>query len=271
MRQGFDRGRRLVETGGLQLISGNDPKPVSVINRNGRSRIVLTCEHAGNCIPESLGILGLEEISDLSRHIAWDVGAAATARHIANQIDAPLVLQNYSRLLIDCNRPENSVESIPLISDGTKVVGNDNLTAFDRKRRFSEIVLPFHKSVERLLDERIDRNETPLVFAIHSFTPNLKTGETIRPWDLGLLYNRDNRLAVLFRQSLEDIDHDLLVADNEPYAVCDDSDYTIPVHCEKRGVHGLLLEIRNDHLVDEKGVSSWGDFLSNLLMKIDNV
>lgn len=270
MEKDCNRGKSIAVTGKSRLLSENDPQPVSVFNDIGQSRIVLTCEHAGNTIPECLGTLGLDS-QDLLRHIAWDIGAAVTAKYIAEHIDAPLVLQNYSRLVIDCNRPEYSSDMIPVVSDGTQVAGNAHLTVTDCKIRFAEISQPFHRTVQSLLDERIERGETPLVFAIHSYTPRLQSDQIDRPWDLGLLYNRDNRLAVLFREVLDNTEHDLVVADNKPYAVSDESDYTLPVHCEKRGIHGLLLEIRNDLIADKTGVSTCAELLGDVLLKIDKL
>ena len=246
------------------LLSDKDPSPVSVVNPDGASRVVLTCEHAGNGVPGALGALGLGA-ADLQRHIAWDIGAAATARRLAEIIDAPLVLQHYSRLVIDCNRPLESEEAIALVSDGTTVPGNHALSDAERDARLEEIHRPYHHVVGAFLDERMARAAPPLLISIHSFTPALAVDPVPRPWDLGLLYNRDDRLARAVDRILDEMEHPFGVAHNEPYTVSDDSDFTIPVHGEGRGIDSLLLEIRNDHIRDDHGIVRWGDFLGAAL------
>ncbi len=253
------------------LLTANDPNPFSVYNGSGRSRIILTCEHASNRIPENLGTLGLND-SDLHRHIAWDIGAEATARRIAKFIDAPLVIQHFSRLAIDCNRPKDTDESIPVVSDGIRIPGNEDLSMADREARYREIHRPFHRTVEALLDERATATKAPVLIALHTFTPVLAVLEEQqrrRSCDLGLLYNRDNRLAVQFDLTLKNIDHAFKIAHNEPYSVCDETDYTLPVHGENRGIHNLLLEIRNDHLSNHQGIVRCSSFLGNVLRHVE--
>jgi len=251
-----------------RLLSESDPNPVSAINPDGASRVVLTCEHAGNGVPGALGDLGLGE-ADLARHIAWDIGAAAIARRLAEIIDAPLVLQHYSRLVIDCNRPAHSDESIALASDGTTVPGNHDLSAAERDARRREIHDPFHRTVADLLDARAERDADPVLISIHTFTPALAVDPDPRPWDMGLLYNRDDRLARIFDRVLDDIEHAFGIAHNEPYSVCDETDYTIPVHGERRGINSLLLEVRNDHVHKDDGIGRWSDFLGAVLRAVE--
>jgi predicted N-formylglutamate amidohydrolase len=246
------------------LLSEEDPDPVSVINRDGASRVVLTCEHAGNGVPNELGGLGLDD-GELSRHIAWDIGAAAIARRLADILDAPLVLQNYSRLVIDCNRPAHSDESIAVVSDGTSIPGNLDLSDVERDARMRDIHDPYHRTVGALLDDRMERRVESVVISIHTFTPALVVDPAPRPWDLCLLYNRDDRLARILDIILDDVEHAFGIAHNEPYSVCDETDYTIPVHGERRGINSLLLEVRDDHVRDDDGIGRWGNFLGNAL------
>ena len=99
------------------------PPAFEIVNPQGASGYVLTCEHASNFMPEEYQGLGLGP-ADLARHIAWDIGAADTARKLAIALDAPLVLSGYSRLLIDCNRPLGAPTSIPEVSELTAIPGN---------------------------------------------------------------------------------------------------------------------------------------------------
>jgi predicted N-formylglutamate amidohydrolase len=251
------------------LLSENEPSPATVFNRFGRSPMILTCEHAGNRIPNKLGTLGLNG-ADLKRHIAWDIGAESTARHVAELIDAPLVIQQYSRLVIDCNRPKHSDESIPIVSDGTAIPGNEHISVAECEARYNEIHLPFHKTIENLLDDRVKRHGNTALVALHSFTPALENQQSARPWDIGLLYNRDNRLAVKFELALLELGYSYAIGHNEPYSVCDETDYTLPVHGEQRGIYNVLLEVRNDHICDRQGISTWSNILSSVLRRVEH-
>jgi len=253
----------------MSLLSPNDPKPVSVFNPNGSSSFVLTCEHSGNSIPLSLGRLGLNE-EELYRHIALDIGAAAFAKCLAKHLDAPLVLQEYSRLVIDCNRPKNSYDSIPLKSDGVSVPANMKLSRQEQESRHKEIFVPFHDTVRRLLDTRC-HNRNAAVIALHSFTPVLATAPADRPWDIGLLYNRDNRLAIMVDHLLGKARQEYSFTHNKPYTVDDASDYTLPVHGEQRGIYHLLLEIRNDHLILDNEIHRLASIFGNVLKKVEEL
>ncbi|MEM7170966.1 MAG: N-formylglutamate amidohydrolase [Pseudomonadota bacterium] len=259
----------IVEEGGdVQLLSAGDPDPVVVLNKDGNSPFVLTCEHAGCQVPEKLASLGLSD-RDLRRHIGWDIGALGTARAIARAMDAVLVSQTYSRLVIDCNRPPLSAEAMLRSSDGTEIPGNAGIDEAERASRRQEIHQPFHDQVDAILEARLSGRKPTALIALHSFTPALTSDGKERPWDLGLLYNRDRRLADLMDRALADLNCGLNVAHNQPYAVNDHSDYTIPIHGERRGIPNLLLEIRNDHIHNQAGVSEWSDLLTKVLTIIE--
>lgn len=101
------------------LLGADDPKPFELVNSEGRSELVLFCDHASNRVPASLNNLGLSD-EQLASHIGWDPGAALLARALSVRLDAPLLLSNYSRLVIDCNRHPTAADSIPTTSDGTE-------------------------------------------------------------------------------------------------------------------------------------------------------
>jgi len=235
---------------------------VTVERTHGQSAFFLTCDHAANRIPESLGTLGLDT-GELRRHIAWDIGAAAVSRHLADQLDATLVVQNYSRLVIDCNRPRDSDQLIPLHSETTGVPGNQALSDVARHERFEAIFRPYHDTISGLLDRR-DRQLRPTVFvAVHSFTPVYKGDE--RPWHIGVLYDNDRRMAAPMLAQLE-TDDELCVGDNEPYRI-DHNDFGIPVHGEGRGLPHVLVEIRQDLIASESGQEAWAVRLAGSLVK----
>src|SRR5476649_1772007 len=135
----------------VALLASDEPPAVIKYRTNGASPFLLVCDHAGRRIPRQLQNLGLEA-PDLARHIAWDIGIADVGRTLADKLDAPLVMQPYSRLVIDSNRPPGSDESIALFSDATRIPGNESLAAPDAALREREIFDPYHGAIEKHLD-----------------------------------------------------------------------------------------------------------------------
>lgn len=239
------------------------PPPVRVVNEDGPSPYVLLCEHASRFIPEDYGGLGLAE-PDLSRHIAWDIGAAQVASGLSAALDAPLVLAGYSRLLIDLNRPPDSATAFPEISETTPIPGNRGLSAEERARRIAAYFDPFQAAVRQLLDERAAAGRPATVIGVHSFTPVFKG--FVRPWQAGILYRRSQRFGHALAEALGGAKGD--IAENEPYAIEDDSDYTVPVHGEARGLDAVLIEIRQDLIADDQGAAAWAARLARALEEI---
>jgi predicted N-formylglutamate amidohydrolase len=243
------------------LLAPDEPPAVIEYRPGGVSPFLLVCDHAGRRIPRRLHDLGLGE-ADLARHIAWDIGIAGVGRQLADRLDACLVMQPYSRLVIDCNRPPGSATSITPLSEATRIGGNENLSADDAALRMREIFTPYHTAIAKHLDARSKSKRPAILVSLHSFTP-VYAG-VARPWHAGVLYNRDDALARalldLFRSQ-----RDLVVGDNEPYTVDDETDYTIPVHGERRGIPHVAIEIRQDLIEDEPGQRRWADRLAELL------
>jgi predicted N-formylglutamate amidohydrolase len=243
------------------LLAADEPAPVTVHNENGPSPFLIVADHAGNSMPRALGRLGVPE-TECERHIAWDIGIAAVSRLVADAVDATLVQQNYSRLVIDCNRTPGSETSIPEISELTPVPGNRGLSEGRKVARVREIFRPYHDRIETELDRRRQAGRPAALIAMHSFTPVFMG--VVRPWHAGVLYNRDPRFAHLLMALLKR-EEGLVVGDNEPYSVTDASDYTIPVHGERRGLHHIAIEVRQDLIADDKGRQAWGPLLARLL------
>lgn len=246
------------------MLSFRDPAPVEVVNQAGPSVLFLTCEHAGRAVPESLGDLGVA-IADMDRHIAYDVGAEGLARRMSAEVDATLVLQRYSRLVVDTNRPFEAQDCFPETSDGTAIPANARLDEPKRRQRFEEIHQPFHDTVSQLLDQRAIRGRSTILVSVHSFTPRLARGSD-RPWHLGALSHRDSRFAERFLDMFGQANPGIPIAHNKPYVVSDLSDYTIPVHGEGRGLSHLLLEIRHDLISDARGQSRWSSLVAQALV-----
>ena len=243
------------------MLDAAQPVAYEIRGQGAASPFVLICDHASRRIPAALGTLGVAE-AERRTHIAWDIGAAEVTRGLAHALDATCVLQNYSRLVIDCNRPPTATDSIPRESGGIRIAGNARLTAEDAAARRAAIFDPYHAAVTRILDERQGRGQQSVLIAVHSFTPSYP-GQ-LRPWQVGLLYNRDRRLAhallVLLRT-----DASLCVGDNEPYQMSDLTDYSLPQHGEQRGILHVGLEIRQDLLTDIPGQQAWVHRLTALL------
>lgn len=236
------------------------PPVVEVVNDTGRSRYVLICEHASRYLPPDCADLGLPT-AELTRHIAWDIGAFDVARHLSQQLDAPLVFSNYSRLLIDLNRPVTSRSSIPEKSENTIISGNVNIDARERERRVRSYFDPFHSRVASLLDFRCGLPDKPVIVAVHSFTP-VYAGVS-RPWHAGVLFRRSASFGRSLAAALNQAGSP--VAENEPYQIEDDGDYTIPIHGEARGLEAVLIEIRQDLIAEQYGSSQWARRLANAL------
>ena len=240
------------------LLTSTDPAPVEIVNPRGRSAVLLTCEHAGRQVPARLGGLGLED-RDLERHIGHDIGAEGLSRCLAGMLGATLILQRYSRLVIDCNRPLGAPDLAPAVSDGTRIPANAGLTEADRMRRYEEIHAPLHAAIAA----RIEMRRPQALIAVHSFNPVL--GGEVREMHVGLLYNRDGRLAVELQTALGARIDPASIALNRPYAVDDDSDETIPRHGEATGIPHVLLEIRNDCIATTEGQRHWAAVLGPVI------
>ena len=230
-----------------------EPDAFELINPEGRSELVLLCDHASNRVPARLNNLGLSD-EQLTSHIGWDPGAALLAKALAARLDASLLLSNYSRLVIDCNRSPAAADSIPTSSDGTVIPGNAALSEEEAQLRRRSLFDPYHGALCQLLDAR-DTRPTRLV-SIHSFTPSLAGIE--RPWSVGVCYRLDAAWAAQWLAALRSRLTDS-VGDNQPYEIEQHIDYTLPVHGEARQLPGIMLEIRQDKLQDQDAVQRWSE------------
>ena len=246
------------------LLDHDEPPPVTVLNQAGKSPFILICDHAANYVPRRLAGLGLDP-GVLDRHIAVDIGALAVARGIWRHVDAPLVASAYSRLVIDLNRPLGASDLIPEMSDGTIIPGNQRLTKVARQERIGTLFDPYHRHVEATLDARIAAGMSTVLFSVHSFTPEMNGRH--RPWHIGTANGRHRLMAELLIEELKAAG-DIVVGDNEPYAIGLDSDYAIPVHGDGRGLPNVMVEIRQDLIADESGAAAWAERLAGCLQAI---
>lgn len=243
------------------LLSADEPPAARIERPKAATPFFFTCDHASARVPEKLGKLGLTD-SDLERHIAWDIGAANVASMLSVHFDATLVMQNYSRLVIDCNRPLEQPSSIPRVSEDTAIPGNEDPAPAEISARRSEIFAPYHNAISSELDWRRKAGQQTVLVSVHSFTPHYLGRR--RPWDLGVLFNRDRRLGEKLL-TLIDSGNDIEIGENEPYSVDDKTDYTIPVHGEMRGLLHVMIEIRQDHVAEPAGQRDWFERLADVL------
>jgi predicted N-formylglutamate amidohydrolase len=245
-----------------QLLAADEPPAFQEFQVEGWSDFIIVADHAGSRIPRSLANLGLPD-SELKRHIAWDIGALNVARRVAAAIGAPLVAQNYSRLVIDCNRDPKVATSIPLISELREIPGNIGLSEQQIAARRMELFEPYHRRIRELLDARQATGRRAILVSQHTMTDVYK-GER-RRMHAAVLYNRDRRFAAAVLEMLRREPH-LVIADNEPYFVSDETDYTIPHHAEARSLPHVELEIRQDLVTTEAGQAEWAERLVRVLI-----
>lgn len=246
---------------GVGLLAADEPPPFIEFGRHGLSNFVILVDHASRRIPRRLGDLGLPQ-PELQRHIAWDIGALAVAKQVAAALDAPMVAQNYSRLVIDCNRDPQVETSIPTLGELLEIPGNIGLSAAEVAARRAEIFDPYHDHVRALLDERLAAGKATILVAQHSMT-NIFKGVR-REMHAAVLYNRDRRFAGLVLDALRREAH-LTIGDNEPYFVSDETDYTVPRHGEARGLPHVEIEIRQDLIGDDAGQAEWARRITRAL------
>jgi predicted N-formylglutamate amidohydrolase len=243
------------------LLESDEPPPFELVTGSPSSAFLLACDHASPRIPRSLGLLGLTA-SELESHIAWDIGIAQMSRRMAALLESDLILQNYSRLVIDCNRPLDVADSIVQVSANVPVPGNLGLSENAVAQRVRQVFRPYHDCIEQVLKVRARAGQTTIYVAMHSFTPVFLG--VARPWHVGVLYQRDARLGHALLASLRS-EVDLVVGDNEPYRVTDQSDYSIVTYGEGRGLLHVEIEVRQDLIADAEGQWVWAERLANHL------
>ena len=226
--------------------------------------VLLVCDHASAHIPSELHNLGVAK-QYLQEHIVWDIGAGNIACELGRQLNVPVLLANHSRLVIDCNRNLDDPTAFPAVSDGVSVPGNRDLDAAEREERANTFYWPYHHAVRDELCKLEQLASAPALIAIHSFTPSLDGVQ--RPWHLGALWDKDDRIAAPFIRHLRELDG-VLIGDNEPYSGRHPADFTLDHHAEAEGLPHLGIEIRQDLIDTTAGVRRWAGVLTGALMPI---
>lgn len=244
------------------LLSPADPAPVERID--GASGWVISVEHAGHAVPAGLAGLGLAREALLD-HIGWDPGAAEVARRLRERLDATLLLQPYSRLVIDCNRPEGAPDLVAEVSDGVVVPANTGLDAAARAERWAAIHQPYHTALAEALAEAEAGPGLAGFLSVHSFTRQRGADAAPRPWPVGLLWRQDNPLARHLADRLAGMPEAQPLGINQPYSIGEMHDYTLPVQAEPTRRPHVLIELRNDLIATPEAAAAWADRIAEAL------
>jgi len=237
-------------------------QPFTLINEDSDKPIFLIADHASRHIPEEYGTLGIEDPSLLRRHIAWDIGIEDVTRRMADKLQATAIFSNFSRLLIDPNRYPNDPSSIPEISDGVVVPGNRDLDPAEKQKRVDTYFTPYQEEISRVLEQKLHISQTPIVISMHSFTPIMDDFE--RPWHIGILWNKDGRLALPMLELLNK-NASLVVGDNKPYSAREPVSYTLCEHGTNKNIPHVIVEIRQDLIDTHHGAEQWASLMADLV------
>jgi predicted N-formylglutamate amidohydrolase len=227
------------------------------------SGVLILCDHADNRIPPAYGTLGLAP-EDLSRHIAYDIGAAGVTEYLAKALGAPALMTRFSRLLIDPNRGLDDPTLVMQLSDGRIVPGNAVLDEAEMEMRIGRYYAPYHDAIDVAIDTAITAAKPPVLLAIHSFTQAWKS--VPRPWHVAVLWDKDPRLACPLLKELRAIP-DVTVGDNVPYSGQLKGD-TLYQHGTARGLAHALIEVRQDLILGPERQAQWAERLANVVRKV---
>jgi len=243
--------------------TGDLPAPFERLDGAESARALVICDHASAAIPAEYGDLGLSAEARFA-HVVWDIGAARVARRLAALLDCPAVLSGVSRLVIDCNRQPGDPGSIPAVSCGVPVPGNRAVDNAEADLRAERWFWPYHHEIGTVLSHLWRRGPAPAMISVHSFTPCLSGGA--RPWHVGVLWNRDARMAAPVLASLS-ARPDLVVGDNQPYSGRE-INHTLDTHAGATGLPHVSFELRQDLIADDDGVERWAALLAEALAPV---
>jgi len=244
---------------GADLASHKAFEPVEIIAGKRGAGVLFVCDHASNVLPPCLGTLGLDE-DDLTRHIAYDIGAANVTRRLSQIFEAPAVLTRFSRLLIDPNRGLDDPTLVPKLSDRRLIPGNEHAGPEEINTRIEAYWKPYRQAISAHIEEMLQAGILPIILSIHSFTPIWRG--TLRPWEIGVLWDSDIRLAHPLIEALKA--DGIATGDNEPYDGALKGD-TLDEEVTRRGLAGLLIEIRQDLIEDIGKANVWAERLARIL------
>ena len=245
----------------MVLLGSKDPAPFSVFNADGSSNLLFTSDHNGSAIPKKLKNLGVPS-NELRRHVAYDIGIDAVAHALSARFNSTLIVANYSRLVIDCNRYPGAAGSIPSVSANTVVPRNKTLSDDDINFRKNEIFDAYHSSIGKQISVMRSENKNPILISLHSFTPVI--GGQFRPWEIGILWKDDRRLSAPLIKKLRE-QKELNIGDNKPYSGSEPVGYTVDYHVEPLNLPSVAVEFRQDLIEFESGAVLWANIFGYAL------
>ncbi len=243
-----------------------DTPAVQIFNESAVGPFVLVCEHASNRIPATFEHVGISKRAQQS-HAGWDIGALALASILSDNLESPLVTSTVSRLIYDCNRAPNSDTAIVARSEMEAIPGNQNLTPEQRSKRINTVYYPFCQALSNLLDRRQAQNISTCLVTVHSFTPVFHG--KVRTVELGVLHDNDSVMADLIL-AIATKHTNLVVERNQPYGPTDDVTHTLQKHAMPRNMANVMLEIKNDLLLEPASIEKIGEALSRMLTEVVN-
>ncbi|MGH6787572.1 MAG: N-formylglutamate amidohydrolase [Novosphingobium sp.] len=221
--------------------------------------ILIVSDHASNRVPADID-LGIDPAL-LGEHIAVDLGVAEVAKRMAERPGIAAFLGNISRLVCDFNREEHAPAVVPIASDGHAIPGNA-LNHAPHEARVARFFYPYHNALAALLDDK----PQALILSLHSFTPRLASHpDEARPWQVGVLYNHDDRAARVAIPMLEA--EGLIVGDQQPYSG-HLLNATMNRHAEAEGRPYLGIEIRQDQIATADQQDQWAERLAALCNRV---
>lgn len=239
-----------------RVLSAREPKPFRVLRAGSKSPYVIVCDHASNKVPASLKGMGLKK-SDLQKHIGWDPGTADIGRYLSQKLNAPAILAQYSRLVVDLNRGHTNKDCMRAVSDHIVVPANRGLSRQQKKQRLDEIYWPYHDAVDRVVRRAMTAGNIPFLLSIHSFTPEMDGFK--RPWHIGILWNSEEKIGKRLVKNLRALDRKIVVGENEPYSLkkIKLDKHTIQRHAEDRGLPYVIVEFRQDLVNTRAKAEKW--------------
>ncbi len=252
----------------MSLLSKKDRPPFQLLPGKPGQPWILLGDHAGSLFPGKTKQLGLS-LADRERHITYDLGIKALLERLFILTGATILMGNYSRLVIDLNRPLSYADSVTLQSDGIPIPGNQDLDDRDVQQRQEEIFWPYHRAIEATLKNLLGHGLKPKIMSLHSFCCQLQGSEK-RPWHAGVLWNKDHLLADKLFNFLKN-KTEWHIGSNEPYSGQDPCSFTLPFHAEPNQLPHVLLEIRQDMLESTAQIEYWAWLLADFINEADPI
>lgn len=227
-----------------------------------RPKFLLICEHASLFIPPELNGLGLEP-SVISSHVGWDLGAMALAKLLMKKLNSPLVAQQVSRLVYDCNRPPEDASATPENSEIYEIIGNKNLSQAAKDERATKYYMPFHNMVTSVIENELSHKNQIIIVTIHSFTG--KYYGLDRHVEIGVLHDEDARLSdAMLELSKNDVKFKF--ERNVPYGPKDGVTHSLKEYALPHGLHNVMIEVRNDLLANGRAQEEMAEILAGYLL-----